>query len=498
MYCKQCGKEIPDGSNFCIHCGAAQAAPQPPVGETVIGPAGPAEETAAGPGAGETPFSAAEPTGAPAPELVIEPGPAPEAPPAPELTFDVPTPVQESAPKAEQPAPEPMPLPDPVPGPGPAPGPGPVNGPAGGPPPVPPTPAQPGGAPASSGANYDTLLKVFAVVCAVITGLNTLRHIPYVFNNLQAVVFHQVYVALLYIPVNLIGLAGYLVMTLALLLLAFRRTKENTEALTFGLAGGAALTLVSQILGILVMLIQKALSPYMYISVVSIILELVGLVFWLAVCLGGVWGILYLMKEAPALEHLMDDPAAKFAVLMDALQKGAGDVQQQASAAAASAKNAYDAHQAQQQAQAAQFQAAQAAAGYPAVRIPTDRSLIAYILLSIITCGIYSYYFIYAIARDVNIMCKEDGENTGGLLAFILLNFVTCGFYGLYWEYKLGNRLAANAPRYGINFQENGTTVLLWYLVGTLLCGIGPWVAMHILIKNTNALAAAYNANNGL
>ena len=36
------------------------------------------------------------------------------------------------------------------------------------------------------------------------------------------------------------------------------------------------------------------------------------------------------------------------------------------------------------------------------------------------------------------------------------------------------------------------------YLVVMLLCGIGPWVAMHILIKNTNALAAAYNASNGL
>ena len=34
-------------------------------------------------------------------------------------------------------------------------------------------------------------------------------------------------------------------------------------------------------------------------------------------------------------------------------------------------------------------------------------------------------------------MCREDGEKTGGLLAFILLSFVTCGFYGLYWEYKL-------------------------------------------------------------
>lgn len=131
-------------------------------------------------------------------------------------------------------------------------------------------------------------------------------------------------------------------------------------------------------------------------------------------------------------------------------------------------------------------------------RVSTDRSLVTYIIFNILTCGIYGYYFLYAMARDVNIMCEGDGEQTSGLVVFILLSFVTCGFYALYWYYKLANRLANNAPKYGMNFQENGTTILMWYLVGLLLCGIGPYVAMHILIKNTNALAAAYNHSKGL
>lgn len=135
---------------------------------------------------------------------------------------------------------------------------------------------------------------------------------------------------------------------------------------------------------------------------------------------------------------------------------------------------------------------------YGGERLQTDRSLIAYILLSIITCNIYSYYFIYKMAHDVNIACDGDGESTGGLVAFILLSFVTCGFYAYYWYYKLGNRLAANAPRYGMNFQENGTTVLCWCVFGLFICGIGPYVAMHILIKNTNSICAAYNKSRGL
>lgn len=125
--------------------------------------------------------------------------------------------------------------------------------------------------------------------------------------------------------------------------------------------------------------------------------------------------------------------------------------------------------------------------------IQTDRSILVYIILSFITCGIYGFWFIYTIARDMNVMCSGDGDRTPGLGAYIGLSIVTCGIYNLWWVYKIGNRLAYNAPRYGLQFQENGTTVLMWYIVGIILCGLGPWIGMYIIIKNTNAMAAAYN-----
>lgn len=130
--------------------------------------------------------------------------------------------------------------------------------------------------------------------------------------------------------------------------------------------------------------------------------------------------------------------------------------------------------------------------------LKTDRGLLGYILLSIITCGIYSYYFIYTIARDVNTACAGDGKSTSGLLKYILLSMITCGIYSWWWEYSLGNRLAENAPRYGMSFTENGTTILMWILFGVLLCGIGPFIAMNIIIKNTNSICMAYNRYNGL
>lgn len=140
-------------------------------------------------------------------------------------------------------------------------------------------------------------------------------------------------------------------------------------------------------------------------------------------------------------------------------------------------------------------QPASAPMGYGPVK--NDRSLIGWLLLSIVTCGIYSYYFLYCLARDINVMCQDDGDSTPGLAAFILLSFVTCGFYAYYWYYKIGNRLQANAPRYGLMFQENGTTVLMWQIIGVLLCALGPIFAMNIIIKNTNALATVYNTRLG-
>ena len=122
-----------------------------------------------------------------------------------------------------------------------------------------------------------------------------------------------------------------------------------------------------------------------------------------------------------------------------------------------------------------------------------QRSLATYIILSIITCGIYSIYFWYQFAEDVNKTCAGDGQETTNYIIALLLSIITCGIYMYYWYYKLGNRLQTNAPRYNMNFQENGTTVLLWMVLGAFIV-VGPFIGMYFLIKNLNAIGNAYNA----
>lgn len=154
-----------------------------------------------------------------------------------------------------------------------------------------------------------------------------------------------------------------------------------------------------------------------------------------------------------------------------------------------------NANMGQQYSNANAYMGSQQYAGVPPYGpdVPTNKSLILYIVLSLVTCGIYSLYFLYTMARDINIVCKGDGKETAGLLKLIVFTFLTCGMYNYVWECMFQERLLANAQRFGVTIDETGETVMLWNMPGALLCGVGPLVATHILIKNMNKLARAYN-----
>lgn len=124
--------------------------------------------------------------------------------------------------------------------------------------------------------------------------------------------------------------------------------------------------------------------------------------------------------------------------------------------------------------------------------VDDNRRLWKYIIFSALTGGIYGFYFIYKLAKDVNVICEGDGQETPGLWKYILFGVCTVGIYDLYWMYKLADRLQINASRYGTVFSENGATVLKWAVFGLLLVGIGPFVSLYIIIKNTNILAEKY------
>lgn len=88
----------------------------------------------------------------------------------------------------------------------------------------------------------------------------------------------------------------------------------------------------------------------------------------------------------------------------------------------------------------------------------------------------------------------KDDRNFG---TYLLFSIITCGIYTLFWLYKQGNRIQNTGRKYGLEINENGTTLLLWPLLGILLCGfgslIGIFVSYYYFITNINKLCIAYN-----
>lgn len=70
------------------------------------------------------------------------------------------------------------------------------------------------------------------------------------------------------------------------------------------------------------------------------------------------------------------------------------------------------------------------------------KSIGLYLLLSIVTCGLFGLYWLYSIAKDVDTLCKNQSSSmsAGNVL---LLSVLTCGIYTIYFFYKACKNLHA-------------------------------------------------------
>ena len=130
----------------------------------------------------------------------------------------------------------------------------------------------------------------------------------------------------------------------------------------------------------------------------------------------------------------------------------------------------------------------------PVRQLKTNRSLLKYILLSIITFGIYGMVVICGIANDLNVIASRyDGRKT---MHFALLLFLICPitlFIAYFvWFHKISARIGNELKRRNINYEISASTFWLWGVLGSII-PIGFFVYMHKLITASNMLAEHYN-----
>lgn len=100
---------------------------------------------------------------------------------------------------------------------------------------------------------------------------------------------------------------------------------------------------------------------------------------------------------------------------------------------------------------------------------------------------IYNFYFYYQLSLDINAVCEGDGLETTTYLYVAVLNAFTLGIYGKYWIYKVGQRLKANAPRYGFKMLVGGKEILVLDIFSN------GWLSAWEFVRNMNRIAKVYN-----
>lgn len=131
----------------------------------------------------------------------------------------------------------------------------------------------------------------------------------------------------------------------------------------------------------------------------------------------------------------------------------------------------------------------------PTIKLRTNRGLLKFFFLSLITFGIYGIICLGNVSRDINtIATKHDGKST---MTYYLICFVfswlTLGIVPLIWFHNLSNRIGRELLVRNLPYQFGTGTFWGWYFFGSLLLGIGPLVYIHKLMHAMNTLAADYN-----
>ncbi len=131
---------------------------------------------------------------------------------------------------------------------------------------------------------------------------------------------------------------------------------------------------------------------------------------------------------------------------------------------------------------------------YDNKQLKTDRSLFWYIILNMITLGVYNLYFIYSVSKDINMACYDDDRYTDGVVLYIILCFITFGLYSFVWGCLASNRIKNNFYKYsGAVCRIDAKNYIFWNTFGILLLGLGPIIAKYKFINAINDLNFAYN-----
>ena len=133
------------------------------------------------------------------------------------------------------------------------------------------------------------------------------------------------------------------------------------------------------------------------------------------------------------------------------------------------------------------------------MKLRTNRGCFKYVLLTIITIGIYPIFVWSHISEEINLVASpRDGKHTMHYcLIFFIFTALTLGIAPLVWQHRITNRLGNELKARGIFYNISAGTFWGWGFFGALII-IGPFIYLHKFFKAMNLMNESYNAQNGI
>lgn len=117
-----------------------------------------------------------------------------------------------------------------------------------------------------------------------------------------------------------------------------------------------------------------------------------------------------------------------------------------------------------------------------------------FVLLSLLTIGIYSCVVLYHVGKEVNFMeQKHEEKKSRNYVSMWLLGWITLGIVPLIWYCRVANKIDKYANEVEITKPRVDFEVMFNWTVYGLLIVIGPFIGWTKFFKRLNALEAKLN-----
>ena len=126
--------------------------------------------------------------------------------------------------------------------------------------------------------------------------------------------------------------------------------------------------------------------------------------------------------------------------------------------------------------------------------LTTNRGMVKFFLLSLITFNIYGIVVMSMISSEINqIASPRDGKHTMHYcLIYFIFSWLTLGIAPLVWMHRLTARMGDELQARQLQYDFGAGTFWGWGFFGSLII-VGPFIFYYKFFKAMNMLADDYN-----